>query len=262
MADAQSPMESALVRSCLTVNYSGKPPVLRDLTLEIQPNELFGLVGESGGGKSTFALALLGLLPPAIASLSGTLTFQHHDLLTLPDRAFRRLRGRAITYVPQSPIASLSPRLSVAAHLREAWLIHEPSNSSDWRQPSLAALHSAQLPTEPAFLDLRPAALSVGMAQRLLIAMAILHKPALLIADEPTSALDLIHQSAVLDLFRSLRDTLGTAVLLITHDLHAAAICHRVAVLYEGSIVEQGPPAQLFHHPAHPYTRALTSARR
>ena len=227
----------------------------RGLNLEIRTGEIIGLVGESGGGKSTFALALLGLLDPRTTTIRGSLSFQHHNLLTLPDRDFRRLRGRSISFVPQSPVASLSPRLTVGGHVREAWLIHEPARSAEWRQHAFAALPSAQLPVESAFLDILPGSLSVGMAQRLLIAMAIL------IADEPTSALDLIHQSAVLELFRALRDTLGMAVLLITHDLHAAALCDSVAVLREDVIVEQAPPAQLFTTPAHPYTRALASAR-
>lgn len=251
-----------VVRCCLSVDYPEKRGVLRGLALDIHAGEIVGLVGESGGGKSTFALALLGLLDQRTTTVSGTLSFQGHDLLTLSDRDFRRLRGRAISLVPQSPLASLSPRLSVGGHLREAWLIHESARGADWRQPALAALHSAQLPTDTAFLDLRPGSLSVGMAQRLLIAMAILHRPSLLIADEPTSALDVIHQSGVLDLFRTLRDASGMAVLLITHDLYAAAICDRVAVLHDGVIVEQAPPAQLFDHPEHPYTRALASARR
>lgn len=252
-----------LVQSGLSVDFAEKVGVLRGLIMEIRAGEIIGLVGESGGGKSTFALALLGLLDRRTTTIGGTLTFQHHDLLTLSEREFRRLRGRAISLVPQSPLASLSPRLSVGGHLREAWLIHEPARRSDWRVPALAALEAAQLPTDNSFLDLRPGSLSVGMAQRLLIAMAILHRPSLLIADEPTSALDLIHQAGVLDLFRKLRDTFGMAVLFITHDLHAAAaICDSVSVLFEGVIVEQGPPAQLFDHPAHPYTRALSAARR
>jgi ABC-type dipeptide/oligopeptide/nickel transport system ATPase component len=250
-----------LVRSSLAVDFSGKPGVLRGLNLEIRTGEIVGLVGESGGGKSTFSLALLGLLDPRTTTIRGSLSFRHHNLLTLPDREFRRLRGRSISLVPQSPVGSLSPRLTVGGHLREAWLIHEPARDSEWRQHALAALQSAQLPVESAFLDMLPGSLSVGMAQRLLIAMAILHRPALLIADEPTSALDLIHQTAVLELFRTLRDTFGMAVLLITHDLYAAAICDSVAVLHEGVIVEQASPAQLFTTPAHPYTRALASAR-
>ena len=255
--------QSALLSADITVRYPGKEPVLRGLSLTIARGEVLGLIGQSGSGKSTLALAILGLLGRQRATVSGKILFQNSDLLSLPERELRRLRGRAISLVLQSPIASLNPALRLHTQLEEAWHAHrdESASKSDCEQAIGAALQSVALPADRDFLHKRPSQLSVGQAQRVLIAMAVMHRPALLIADEATSALDVITQAEILQLFRRLNRETGMSILYISHDLPSVAgICDRIAILHAGEIVECGPTSQIFAAPAHLYTRRLMAA--
>jgi peptide/nickel transport system ATP-binding protein len=245
-----------LLRVSISAGYPGKADVLRKVAFEIAPGEIVGLVGRSGEGKSTLILAILGLLGLKSGTCSGEIQFQGLDLMRLNSQEMRRLRGLRIALVPQSPLSALNPNLRLGAQLVEAWRAHRPGNP-DW-QP---LLKSVSLPTEPEFLRLYPRNLSVGMAQRFLIAMALLHRPALLLADEPTSALDTITQSEILALFRRLNQETRVGILYISHDLASvAALCHRVAILHKGEIVECAPTAELFRAPSHPYTWQLIAA--
>jgi ABC-type glutathione transport system ATPase component len=250
----------------VTVRYPGKAPVLREVALEIARGEVVGLVGQSGSGKSTLALAILGLLGRQRAMVEGNIFFQGVDLLTLGERELRNLRGRALSLVLQSPLASLNPALQIRTQLREAWRAHSPSDATDkdCDQAIECALKSVSLPSakdDPDFLRKRPSQLSVGQAQRVLIAMAIMHRPALLIADEATSALDVITQSEILELFARLNRETGMSILYISHDLPSVAgICQRIAILNEGRVVECGATEQIFAAPVHAYTRRLMSA--
>src|SRR5580700_12311919 len=184
----------SLLSAQVSVRYPGKAPVLRDVALEITRGEVVGLVGQSGSGKSTLALAILGLLGRQRAVVEGSIIFQGADLLTMRERELRNLRGRSLSLVLQSPLASLNPALRIRTQLREAWRAHNASvnaNNEDCDQAIHAALKSVSLPSvqdDPDFLRKRACQLSVGQAQRVLIAMAVLHRPALLIADEATSA--------------------------------------------------------------------------
>jgi ABC-type dipeptide/oligopeptide/nickel transport system ATPase component len=179
----------------------------------------------------------------------------------LKEREMRQLRGSEIGLVLQSPLSSLNPALRIGTQLTEAWKAHASGSREEakWRiQESLTAV---TLPSDEEFLRRFPSQLSVGQAQRVLIAMAVIHRPALLIADEPTSALDVITQAEVLQLFRKLNQDLGTAILYISHDLlSVATICDQIAILNQGEIVERGSTAQIFNHPTHPYTRKLIAA--
>jgi ABC-type dipeptide/oligopeptide/nickel transport system ATPase component len=245
-----------LLDASLSLGYPGRPRVLDGFELSLAPGEVCGLAGPSGSGKSTFGLALLGLHDRA--QIEGKLQFDHRDLTRLSEGEWRNVRGREIALVPQSPLASLNPRLSVAAHFREAWSVHA---RGDWRAAVREALHAAQLDYSEDLLGKRPRQLSVGMAQRVLIAMAVLHRPKLIVADEATSALDLIAQAGILSLFRELRDRYGLSVLFITHDLAAAgSVCDRLAILHQGRVVEHGPAAQVLAAPRHAYTQALVAA--
>jgi peptide/nickel transport system ATP-binding protein len=250
----------------VTVRYPGKAPVLREISLEIAHGEIVGLVGQSGSGKSTLALAILGLLGRQRAIVEGSISFQGADLLTMRERELRNLRGRALSLVLQSPLASLNPALQIRTQLREAWRAHcnSSATSEECDRAIQSALQSVSLPNrndDPDFLRKRASQLSVGQAQRVLIAMAILHRPALLIADEATSALDVITQSEILQLFARLNHETGMSILYISHDLPSVAgICHRIAILHEGQIVECGPTEQIFTAPSHAYTRRLISA--
>jgi len=250
----------SLLEGRLTVNYPNKPGALRDVRFEIGEGEILGLVGESGSGKSTLALALLRLLEHKGASISGEIRFAGRDLLALSAREMRQVRGRDIALVLQSPLASLNPALRIGTQMAETWRAHH-SAGAPWKPRTLELFERVSLPAEESFLDRYPRHLSVGQAQRVLIAMAVLHKPRLLIADEPTSALDAITQSEILDLFRSLNRELNMAMLFVSHDLLAvAALCSRIAILQRGRIVETGRTEQMFRDPRSDDTRALLEA--
>lgn len=253
--------DGSLLSAQVTVRYPGKPPVLRGVTLEIAPGEIMGLVGQSGSGKSTLALAILGLLGPQRATVEGSILFQGNDLVAMKERDLRGMRGRSISLVLQSPISSLNPALWIRTQLKEAWRAHANGTSSDCDAAIRAALTSVSLPADEDFLRKHASQLSVGQAQRVLIAMAVMHRPALLIADEATSALDVITQSEILQLFARLNRETGMSILYISHDLPSVAeICQRIAILHEGEIVENEPAAQIFAAPLHPYTRRLMSS--
>src|SRR5712664_1872442 len=265
-----TPDSRSLLSVQVTVRYPGKAPVLRGVSLEIARGEVVGLVGQSGSGKSTLAMAILGLLGGLLgrqrAIVEGNIFFQGADLLAMRERELRNLRGRSLSLVLQSPLASLNPALQIRTQLREAWRAHSDSNatSADCDRAIQSALKSVSLPSnedDPDFLRKHASQLSVGQAQRVLIAMAIMHRPALLIADEATSALDVITQSEILELFARLNREIGMSILYISHDLPSVAgICQRIAILHEGQIVECGRTEQIFTAPSHPYTRRLMSS--
>ncbi len=257
---------ASLLSVNLTVRYPGKDPVLRGISLDIARGEVVGLVGQSGSGKSTLAMAILGLLGRQRATIEGKIIFQGSDLLAMSERELRNHRGRSLSLVLQSPLASLNPALRLRTQLREAWRAHSDSKatSTDCDRAIQSALKSVSLPSDledPDFLRKRASQLSVGQAQRVLIAMAILHRPALLIADEATSALDVITQSEIMELFARLNRETGMSILYISHDLPSVAgICQRIAILHEGEIVESGPTEQIFTAPGHAYTQRLMAA--
>lgn len=250
-----------LLSTDVSVDYRTKPGVLRRFQLAIGAGEIVGLAGQSGSGKSTFALTILGLLDRKNVTITGRVEFAGQNLIECKEPDLRRIRGREISLVPQSPLASLNPCLRLSTMFKEAWGAHRPESKNRWREEGFTALGAASLPAEDDFLRRYPRELSVGMAQRVLIALAVLHRPKLLIADEATSALDLITQSEILDLFKQLSRAYGISILFITHDLAAAAsVCDRLAILHNGEVVEAGPPDQILQRPVHPYTTRLGAA--
>jgi ABC-type dipeptide/oligopeptide/nickel transport system ATPase component len=245
----------------LSAGYPSKAAVLRDACFDVRRGEILGLVGESGSGKSTIALSILRLLGYRGGDVTGEIRFDGRDLLPLREREMRHVRGRQIGFVPQSPVTSLNPALRIGTQLNEAWTAHANGATSQRRDRFLSLLDSVSLPGEDALLRRYPGELSVGQAQRLLIAMSILHKPSLVIADEPTSALDVVTQAEFLKLLGRLNQDLNMAVLYISHDLLSVnSLCHRVAILHAGAIVECGETEQIFRHPQHAYTRRLIDA--
>jgi len=254
-------MTDSLLSLRLSVDYPGKSGVIRDLSLEISKGEILGLVGQSGCGKSTLALAILRLLYLKGAAAEGTIHLNGRDLMTLKEREMRALRGREIGLVLQSPMSALNPALRIGTQLEEAWKVHGQGSRQECRKALMETLENVSLPSEEGFQKRYPSQLSVGQAQRVLIAMAVLHRPLLLIADEPTSALDLITQAEILQLFAALNRKFGMSILYISHDLlSVATISHRVAVMHQGEIVECRSTAEIFREPEHPYTRDLIRA--
>jgi ABC-type dipeptide/oligopeptide/nickel transport system ATPase component len=245
----------------LSVDYRNKAGVLRDIFMELGQGEILGLIGQSGSGKSTLSLAILRLLHLKGGTARGNLSFKGEDLFAKTETSMRSLRGREISIVLQSPLSSLNPALRIGTQLSEAWRAHVDGTREECAAAISTALVNVSLPNDSDFLRRRPSQLSVGQAQRVIIAMAILHRPSLLIADEPTSALDIITQSEILSLFAKLNRELRTGILYISHDLlSVAALCHRVAILNEGKIVECSSPSQIFGAPQHSYTQRLVAA--
>ncbi len=237
----------------------GAREVLRDVACRIGPGEIVALVGLSGSGKSTLALSLLRLLRYRGGEVTGSIQLESTELIHKSTGEMREVLGKRIGYVPQSPATALNDRLRVETLLEETWRAHSSGPVPDRSFAKL--LESVQLPSGSDFLRQRAGQLSMGQGQRLLIALAIMHKPALLIADEPISALDAITQASVLKLFQQLNQRDGTALLFISHDLLSiAAISHRVEILHEGRIVESGPPVELFRNPKHEFTKKLVAA--
>jgi peptide/nickel transport system ATP-binding protein len=245
----------------ISVDYVTKPGVLRNVRFEMQDGEILGLVGHSGSGKSTIALSILRLLQLKGGKATGSIVLQGRELMKASEREMRTLRGREVGLVLQSPLSSLNPALKIRTQLNEAWRAHGVGSNEEGRQCISEALLSVSLPDDDNFLSRYPSQLSVGQAQRVLIAMAILHRPPLLIADEPTSALDPITQSEILALFAKLNRERDMAILYISHDLlSVASLCDRVAILHQGEIVECAAPEEVFTHPVHPYTQRLVGS--
>jgi len=245
----------------ITVSYRNRPEVLKNAFVQMRTGEVLGLIGQSGSGKSTLGLSILRLLEQKGGKATGSILFEGRDLLALKEREMREIRGREIGLVLQSPLSSLNQALRIGTQLLEAWKAHASGPREEGLRRIEDAMASVSLPHDQEFLRRMPSQLSVGQAQRVLIAMAIIHRPMLLIADEPTSALDVITQSEVLSLFRKLNHELGMGILYISHDLlSVSSICDRIAIMHEGQIVECGPTGQIFNHPAHPFTRRLIEA--
>ncbi|MGH4022207.1 MAG: ABC transporter ATP-binding protein [Pseudonocardiaceae bacterium] len=247
----------------LTVEFAtpaGTVHAVNEVSFDIHAGEVVGVVGESGGGKTVTMLACLRLLPePPARIVGGEVWFRERDLLRLPRRQLRRVRGRDIGMVFQDPLTSLHPAFRVGQQIAEALLVHDTGLSrraADTRAVELLELVGVPRPATRA--REHPHQWSGGMRQRAAIAIAIANSPAVLIADEPTTALDVTIQAQVLDVLRTAGSETGAATILVTHDLGVIAeLADRVVVMYAGRVVETGPVADLFRHPRHPYTAGL-----
>jgi peptide/nickel transport system ATP-binding protein/oligopeptide transport system ATP-binding protein len=233
------------------------------LDLVIEAGETFGLVGESGCGKSVTALSILRLLPrPAGRIVAGEIRLNGRDLIPVSEAEMRRIRGDRISMIFQEPMTSLNPVYTIGFQIEEVLRKHRGMAAAAARAEAARVLGLVGMPEPAARLDDYPHQLSGGMRQRAMIAMALACRPALMIADEPTTALDVTIQAQILDLIARLKTEFGMAVLLITHDLGVVAeICRNAAVMYAGRVVEGAAVAELFRRPAHPYTVGLFESR-
>ena len=228
------------------------------IDFSVDRGEIMGLVGESGCGKSVTSLSILRLVAAPGSIDAGEVWFDGRDLLKLPGDEMRKIRGDRISMIFQQPTSSLNPVRDVGMQIGEVLKLHRKMKGDAARGRALDLLKLVGIPDPDRRLKAFPHELSGGMAQRVMIAMALACEPDLLIADEPTTALDVTIQAQILDLIRNLRDETGTAIILITHDLGVVAeMCDRVAVMYAGEIVEQTDVVSLFRNPLHPYTRGL-----
>jgi peptide/nickel transport system ATP-binding protein len=236
--------------------------VVNDATFSIARGEALGLVGESGCGKTTTALALLGFQRPGSRIRSGTIDFGGRDLAHLSRRELQKVRGRRVSLVPQNPTTALSPGLRIGDQLAEAMAVHGVGSSgADRARRARELIAHVRLPVPERTARKYPHQLSGGQQQRVVIAMALACDPELIVLDEPTTGLDVTTQAQILDLLRRLRAELGMAMLYVTHNLGVvAAVCDRVGVMYAGELVEDAPVRELFAHPRHPYTRGLIDA--
>jgi oligopeptide/dipeptide ABC transporter ATP-binding protein len=249
----------------LHVHFHTREGVLRavnGVSYQVFPGETLGIVGESGSGKSVLNYAILGLTPmPPGRIAGGRAVFEGTDLLRAGASALRRIRGRRISVVFQDPMTALNPYMAVGRQVAEALLAHGAASTRQARARALEILDAVGIQDAAARYDAYPHAFSGGMRQRVMIAMALVTRPALLIADEPTTALDVTVQAQILERIRALQAEMGMAVVLITHDLAVAAgTCTRMLVMYAGQILESGPVEAIFARPSHPYTRALLDA--
>ena len=248
----------------LTVTFAGERSTVTavdDVSFQIAPGETLGVVGESGSGKSVTAFAIMRLLQAPGKVTGGRVLFEGRDLLALSEREMREIRGGRISLIFQEPMTALNPVMRVGDQIAEALTVHGKAGRAEARQRAVELLDSVRIPDAARRVRDYPHQLSGGMRQRVMIAIALACHPPLIIADEPTTALDVTIQAQVLDLMRELRARYNLALLLITHDFGVIAeMADRVAVMYKGRIVEEGPVRQILRQPAHEYTQRLLAA--
>ena len=243
--------------------WDGRVRVLDGVSLSVDAGQTLGIVGESGCGKSMTALAIMGLVPrPAGHITGGSIRFRGEDLLKVPEARLRELRGDRIAMIFQEPMTSLNPVFTVGDQIAETARLHLGLSAADARKRAIEMLKAVHIPSAERRVDEYPHQFSGGMRQRVMIAMALACEPEVLIADEPTTALDVTVQAQIFDLLQELRDTRGTAIVLITHDMGAIAeMADRVVVMYAGRKVEEGSVEAILGQPSHPYTRGLLACR-
>jgi oligopeptide/dipeptide ABC transporter ATP-binding protein len=257
-------VDSLLVVDHLTTVFDlpgGSVPAVDDVSFEIRPGETLGLVGESGSGKSVTAMSIMRLVQPPGRITGGRVLFQNHDLLSFSQREMQRIRGAAIALIFQEPATAMNPVFTVGDQIAETLIVHGRASRREAHAQAIQLLRSVRIPNPESRVSDYPHQLSGGMRQRVMIAMALACRPALVIADEPTTALDVTIQAQILDLLREMKSAFGLSLLLITHDFGVIAeTADRVAVMYAGRIVESGPVRAVLRSPQHPYTRGLLAS--
>jgi peptide/nickel transport system ATP-binding protein len=269
MTPAANAQDSMAVEPLLQVEnlqtHFGTPDgvvrAVEGISFHIDPGETLAVVGESGCGKSVTSMSILRLIQEPPGRMKGAIRFQGRNLLELPEAEMRKLRGGDISMIFQEPMTSLNPVLTIGRQIGETVRLHQGMNAKQAEARAVEMLTLVGIPAPGRRVREYPHQLSGGMRQRVMIAMALACNPKLLIADEPTTALDVTIQAQILDLMRDLKTRLGSAIMLITHDLGVVAeMAQRVVVMYAGRKVEEAPVAEIFGNPQHPYTRGLLGA--
>ena len=263
--EAPDTAEILLKVTDLTVEFSTDEGAVRavdGVSLEIPRGKTLGVVGESGCGKSVIAMSIMRLIPmPPGRFVSGAISYDGKDLISLPDSEMRHLRGNRISMIFQEPMTSLNPVFTVGDQIGEAFRLHQGLDRKAALNKAIEMLRLVGIPAPEERVQVFPHQLSGGMRQRVMIAMALACKPDLLIADEPTTALDVTIQAQIMELMKTLQDELGMSIMLITHDLGVVAeTCDVVQVMYAGRVVEKATVEGIFHTPRHPYTLGLLSS--
>jgi peptide/nickel transport system ATP-binding protein len=249
---------AALAVNGLTVSLAGGEPIVEDVSLAVAPGEVLGLVGESGSGKTTTALALLGFCRPGVRVVAGEITVAGETMSGLGEAAARRLRGRLVSYVPQDPGSSLNPALRIRRAIQDMLDEHAAARELSTVEEALESVH---LPATGAFAERYPHQLSGGQQQRVTIAVALVCEPPLVVLDEPTTGLDVVTQARILAEIDRLRRERSLAMVYVSHDLAVVSqVADRIAVMYAGRIVEEGPTAAVLGEPRHPYTHGLVAS--
>ena len=237
---------------------AGEVKALNDVSIQLKKGEVLGIVGESGSGKSVTAYSLMGLTAHPGRLTGGSLFFNGHQIEQMSEKEMRAIRGNEVSIIFQDPMTSLNPVYTVGNQIMEAILLHTDKNKAEAKERAKELLELVGINEPEKRLKQYPHELSGGMRQRVMIAIALACEPKLLIADEPTTALDVTIQAQILDLMMELKDRLGMAIIMITHDLGVvASMCERIAVMYAGRIIEYGTTEDIFYHPKHQYTKGL-----
>ncbi len=246
----------------LSISF-GKTEVIHNISYHLNENEILGIVGESGSGKSVSSLAVLGLLPKKISEITrGEIIFKKDNLANLSDKAFQKIRGNKIAMIFQEPMSSLNPSMTCGKQVEEIMFQHTNLSQKEVKTETLQLFEKVKLPSPERVFKAYPHEISGGQKQRVMIAMAIACKPDILIADEPTTALDVTVQKEIVSLLKTLQAETKMSIIFITHDLALISeIAHRVLVMYQGNIVEQGSVTEIFTNPQHNYTKALINSR-
>ena len=242
----------------LSIAYGGAAPSVSGVSLRVRTGEIVGVIGESGSGKSSVALAMMGLLPDSATVTADTMRVTGVEMKGAGERDWAEVRGVRASMVFQEPMSALNPCMRIGAQIAEVLLIHGIADRRTARAKALDILRLVRMPDPERRMGYYPHQLSGGQRQRVVIAIAVAADPTLLVADEPTTALDVTVQAQILDLIRTLRDETGMGVLFISHDLGVIGqLCERIAVMYRGRVVESGSTQRVLEDPRHPYTRAL-----
>lgn len=232
-----------------------------DVTLTLRKNEVLAIVGESGCGKSTLATSIVGLHNTENTKVDGEINYNNQNLVQMTDEQFNNVRGAEIGFIFQDPLSALNPLMRIEQQIEESLIYHTKLNKEERNKRVIELLQQVGIPNPERTAKQFPHQLSGGMRQRVMIAIALSCKPAVIIADEPTTALDVTIQAQILDLLKALQSETGAGIILITHDLGVVAeVADRVAVMYAGQVIEEAPVNELFTNPKHPYTRSLLNS--